>query len=225
MQNYCAQLGDGPTNSLWCLIYDFQTLLTGLAAIAIALLTLIPIWKQLRDSNLQARISHRETLASILRAGLRRFEKVEEAMREPLSAAWRETHDPVGDPTKIGAEAAHYLEQVFNRVLDWYLVVLAGTEHVLIEAEKAKLKTALSELVETLGDAHWADHNDQQQDEVFIPDEEWTEIKTRCAAAKIDAAAKVSAVRSAFHDLRTAQDNWTRSLREGIARLDRQITE
>jgi len=38
----------------------------------------IPVWRQLRDSNLQTRISHRETLATLLRDALRRYEKVEE---------------------------------------------------------------------------------------------------------------------------------------------------
>ncbi|MAM41439.1 MAG: hypothetical protein CL949_23715 [Erythrobacter sp.] len=103
--------------------------------------------------------------------------------------------------------------------------MLADTEPPEIETCKRALKSALDELVETLGEAHWADHNDQQHDEDYIPDEEWGRIVARCAQAKIDAADKVARARTAHHTLKTAQDRWSRSLRDQIAALDRAIAK
>ncbi len=225
MGAYCTtNIGIADLN-FWCLVYDFQSLLAGVLAGIIALFALIPVRRQLRDSNLQARISHRETLATMLRTGLRRFEKVEESLRKPLSEAEKATMDPEGEPEEINTEAAHYLEQMLSRVLDWYLVVLADTESSEIEACKTGLKTALDSLVKTLADAHWADINDQQQDETYIPDDEWAKIVARCAEAKVEAAERVSAVTAARTALKEAQQDWVRSLRHQIAKLDREISK
>lgn len=118
----CSQTGHCILSSIGCFIYDFQTLLVGIAAIVVAVFAGIPVWRQLKDSNLQARISHRETLATLLRAALRRYAEVEKAVREPMSFASRVTSDPIGEPVDIEAEDAHHLENMLHSVLDWYLV-------------------------------------------------------------------------------------------------------
>jgi hypothetical protein len=204
-------------------VYDFQTLLIGVVAIIVAIFAGIPVWRQLKDSNLQTRISHRETLASLLRDALRRYEKVEQSIREPLSAALRATSDPMGEPIKINPHDAHGLEQMLNGVLDWYLVVLAETEHGDIEARKSDLRLALGRLVDTLNDAHWADHNDQRDEDHDFSDDEWAQLVARCAEAKIQASQCVSEVRAAYGVLREAQEKWVRSLRGQIAHLDLHI--
>lgn len=209
--------------SLGCFIYDFQTLLTGVLAIVVAIVAGVPVWRQLRDSNLQTRISHRETLAILLRDALTRFEKVDQSISKPLAMASDVTSDPMGDARTIDAHDAHGLEQALAGVLDWYLVVLADTEHADIEACKTSLKAALIALTETLNDAHWADHNDQSDEDRDTPDDEWAEILSRCAAAKIEAAERVSDAQIAYLQLTKAQNVWAQSLRGRIAKLDLQI--
>jgi len=223
MEAICGQTSQCALAGFFCFIYDFQTLLTGAMAIVVAMFAGIPVWRQLRDSNLQTRISHRETLANLLRAALRCYEKVDQSIREPLSFAVRVTSDPDGEAIHISAEDAHHLEQMLPSALDWYLVVLADTEHGDIEVRKTALKTALVQLGGTLNDAHWADHNDQQQQEKRIPDDEWSDIVVRCAEAKIEAAERVSRVESTYRHLREAQEAWIQSLRSQIAKLDLQI--
>jgi hypothetical protein len=205
-------------------IYDFQTLLTGGLAIAVAIFAGIPVWRQLKDSNLQTRISHRETLANLLRDVLRRYTRVDEAIRKPLQQAIQATIDPIGEPIELDTEDAFHLAGQLNGVLDWYLVVLADTEHRDIEDRKAALKASLDELVKTLDEAHWADHNDQDQGEDGqISDAEWEKIVAQCAAAKIEASQRVSEANSAYRELRLAQEAWIQSLRAQIAKLDLQI--
>lgn len=210
-------------SSLGCFVYDFQTLLTGLAAIVVAVIAGIPVWRQLRDTNLQTRISHRETLSNLLRDSLRRFARVDQSIGETLSTLSRVTSDPIGEPTEIDPHDAHHLEQQVHGALDWYLVVLADTEHADIERAKVVLKNALDRLVTTLGEAHWADHNDQHDEDHAFTDAEWADILAKCAAAKVDASARVGEAAAAHRALQTAQQAWVQSLRAKISRLDLQI--
>ena len=203
--------------------YDFQTLLTGTAAIAVAILAGIPVWRQLRDINLQTRISHRETLATLLRDAQRRYDEVEQSIAKPLSNASEATRDFDGVALEIDAHTAFQLEQQLRGVLDAYLVVLADTEHVEIEVRKVALKATLDHLVDTLRDAHWADHNDQSDEEYNISDDEWVTVVARCAQAKIEASVRVGEVETAYRKLREAQQRWVQSLRAQIAKLDLQI--
>lgn len=219
----CSQTSQCGLANFVCLVYDFQTLLTGTVAIIVAIIAGIPVWRQLKDTNLQTRISHRETLANLLRDALRRYEKVDQSIREPLAEACRVTSDPQGKPIEIGPHEAHHLDQIFHGVLDWYLVLLADTEHVDIEAHKSALKSALGALDRTLTDAHWADHNEQHDEDHDIPNDEWAKIVARCAEAKIEASQRVRDVRGAYRELREAQERWIRSLRRQIAKLDLQI--
>jgi hypothetical protein len=82
---------------------------------------------------------------------------------------------------------------------------------------------AIETLVSTLGDAHWADHNFQQDEDHNISDEEWAKIEARCAEAKIEASSRVSAVSKAYRALTDAHEAWVRSLRAQMAKLDQQI--
>lgn len=219
----CSQTSHCILSSIGCFIYDFQTLLTGVVAIGVAVIAGIPVWRQLKDSNLQTRISHRETLATLLRDALRRYGKVEKSIAEPLSLASRLTSDPMGEPVEIAAEDAHHLESMLNGVLDWYLVILKDTEHGDIEMRKTELKAALTEAIATLGEAHWADHNDQHDEDHDFTDEAWAEIEARCAAAKVEATKRISDVERVYRALREAQRHWVQSLRSQIAKLDLQI--
>ncbi len=220
----CSQASQYFLTSFGCFIYNFQTLLTGLAAIGVAVVAGLPVWRQLKDSNLQTRISHRETLVNMLRDALRRYSRVDKSIREPLATAQRVVFDPIGEPEAIDANDAHHLENMFRDVLDWYLVVLADTEHHDIETRKVELKAALDRLVQTLSDAHWADHNEQSDEDHDISDDDWAKILARNAAAKIDASEHVREADAAYRTLQDAQQQWVQSLRAHIASLDRQIS-
>lgn len=219
----CSTTTHGVLAVAGCFVYDFQTLLTGVAAIVVAVIAGVPVWRQLKDSNLQTRISHRETLANLLRDALRRYDRVERAIREPLDTAERVTIDHDGEAIAIDPHDAHHIDQMFHGVLDWYLVVLKNTEHGDIEVKKVVLKSALDQLGRTLNDAHWADHNEQQDEDHDISDEEWARIVARCAEAKLEAGERVGEVRAAYRALTAAQQAWVQSLRSQIAKLDLQI--
>jgi hypothetical protein len=221
----CNQSDSCVLTNIGCFIYNFQTLLVGVVAIGVAIFAGIPVWRQLKETNLQTRISHRETLATLLRDALQRYGKVDASMREPLAQASQRTSDWDGGPREISAEDAFKLDSELRGVLDWYLIILAETEDPEIESRKAALKQALDYLGQILNEAHWADHNDQHDEDHSIPDDEWAQILDRCGKAKVEASEAVSEAATSYRRLREAQDQWIYRLRRQIAAMDRQISQ
>jgi hypothetical protein len=204
-------------------IYDFQTLITGAAAIGAAWYAGAPVWRQLNDSNLQTRIMHRETLATRLREAEERAARVAKAIDEPLWQAQRVTSDPAGEPIEIGEHDAHGVEQMLLGTLDWYLVTLEGTEDAQVETAKAGLKAALKDLTDTLSDVHWPAHNDQSGEDYSMTDEEWAEVLRRADEGVKLANEKVSAAWKANRAVKGAQKAIIDGLRKQIAALDQSI--
>jgi len=181
------------------------------------------VWRQLKDSNLQTRIMHRETLAIRLREAEERAMRVAKAIDDPLWAAQRVTSDPRGDPVEISPHDAFGVEQMILGALDWYLVTLEGTEDAPVETAKAALKSALKDLTDTLSDVHWPDHNDQSGEDYSLTNEEWAEVLRRATEGAAQATAKVSAAWKANRSLKDAQQASIDGLRRQIAALDQSI--
>lgn len=204
-------------------IYDFQTLITGAAAIGAAWYVGAPVWRQLKDSNLQTRIMHRETLAVRLREVEERAARVAKEIDEPLWQAQRVTSDPGGEPVEIGEIDAHGVEQMILGRLDWYLVTLAGTEDARVEEAKTALGAALNDLTDTLSDVHWPAHNDQSGEDYSMTDDEWAEVLQKAEEGTTLATEKVSAAWKANRALKAAQEAVANELRQQIARLDQSV--
>lgn len=211
--------------SVGCWIYDFQTLIAGVLAIAAAIYAATPVWRELKETNLQTRIQRRETLASLLRESLERYARVAKDIERPLSDLDRLTSDPDGEPIEIDENDAHGMEQRLNGALNWYLVTLKSTETEQIEVAKEKLATALASLTGTLNDVYWTSHNDQHDEGHAIPDDVWAELVKRSGEAPLLAAEKVGQARNAFRALEAAQSAWIDMLRGQIAKLDLSIAE
>lgn len=84
----CVFHGAVPATQDWfcdvgVFVYDFQPLIAGLVAIGAAYYEARPVWRQLADSNLQTKIQHRETLASLMREAQDRFGRVPKASPIP----------------------------------------------------------------------------------------------------------------------------------------------
>lgn len=204
-------------------IYDFQTLIAGVLAIGAAYYAARPVWRQLRDSNLQTKIQHRETLASMLREAQDRFARAAKSIAKPMTDLDRLTSDPAGEPIPIGAHDAFAIDQRLQGELDWYLVDLSATEAEAVERAKARLKEALDDLMRTLNDVHWCEHNEQHDEDHSIPDDEWASILIRSKEAELLTGDKAIAVRRAVRALNEAQAAWVTGLRARIAKLDLEI--
>lgn len=215
-------------SALWAeagtFIYNYQTLITGILAIGAALYAGAPVWRQLKDSNLQTRIMHRETLAIRLREAEERAARVAKAIDDPLWKAQDVTSDPAGEPLEIGEHDAHGVEQMILGRLDWYLDTLEGTEDAPVEEAKTALKVALKDLTDTLSNVHWPAHNDQSGEDYSMSDEKWAEVLQRAEDGKKLATAKVIAAWKANRALKDAQQASIDGLRRQIAALDQSIS-
>ncbi|MEX0406700.1 hypothetical protein ABGN05_13575 [Aquibium sp. LZ166] len=204
-------------------IYNYQTLIAGVLAIGAAWYAGAPVWRQLKDSNLQTRIMHRETLAIRLREAEERAVRVAKAIDDPLWKAQDVTSGPAGEPLEITEHDAHGVEQMILGRLDWYLITLEGTEDAAVEEAKAALKAALKDLTDTLSDVHWPAHNDQSGEDYSMTDEEWAEVLQKAEDGKKLATAKISAAWKANRALKGAQQASIDGLRRQIAALDQSI--
>src|SRR5687767_10483627 len=105
-------------SALWAgagtFIYNYQTLITGVLAIGAAWYAGAPVWRQLKDSNLQTRILHREALTIRLREAEERADRVAKAIDDPLWEAQDLTSDPAGEPLEIDEHDAFKLEQMIE---------------------------------------------------------------------------------------------------------------
>lgn len=204
-------------------IFNFQTLITGLMALGAAYYAGSPVWRQLKDSNLQTRILHRETLASLLREGMERFARIEKEIWPLLSEADRITSDPIGEPVEIDDQTAFYLAQKLRGEGDWYFTILRSTETEEIERTKAEFSAAYIDLIGTLDDVHWPAHNDQHGEDYSLSDDQWREIMRKSDEGQILASMKVTETRKAFRELQSAQAEWVKLYRAKIAQLDQDI--
>ena len=75
-------------NVIASLIYEYQTLLTGVIAIGAAYYAGRPVWQQLEATNLQSRIMLRDTLASRLREAQVRYQRVAKDLQGKLMDAF-----------------------------------------------------------------------------------------------------------------------------------------
>lgn len=214
-----AQLASSAAN----FVYNFQTLLTGILAVGAAWYAGAPVWRQLKDSNLQTQIMRRDTLAMRVTEAEERAKRVAHSIDGHLNDAQRATLEPWGDPKDLGPHAAFDLELRLSDCLDWYLVTLQGTESAEVEAAKTALKTSLDDLTTTLCNIHWPDHNDQAGEEYALTDEQWGEALRLSAEGEKSASGKVAAVAKAYRDLKSAQQSDVDRLRKKIAQLDQSI--
>ena len=182
-------------------IYDFQTLITGAAAIGAAWYAGAPVWRQLKE----------------------RAARVAKAIDDPLWKAQDVTSDPAGEPLEIGEHDAFGVEQMIGGRLDWYLVTLEGTEDAAVEQAKATLKAALKDLTDTLSDVHWPAHNDQSGEDYSMTNEEWADVLRKAKEGKVLAPEKVGAAWKANRALKEAQEASIKGLRQQIAQLDQNI--
>jgi hypothetical protein len=214
-----AQLASSAGN----FVYNFQTLLTGILAVGAAWYAGAPVWRQLKDSNLQTQIMRRDTLAMRVTEAEERAKRVAQSIDGHLNDAQRATLEPWGNPKDLGPHAAFDLELRLSDCLDWYLVTLQGTESAAVEAAKAALKTSLDDLTTTLCNIHWPDHNDQSGEDYALTDEQWGEALRLSAEGEKSASGKVASVAKAYRDLKSAQQSDVDGLRTKIAQLDQSI--
>ncbi|MEE1878513.1 hypothetical protein [Altererythrobacter litoralis] len=204
-------------------IYHYQTLITGILAIGAAWYAGAPVWRQLKDSNLQTRMLHRETLSMRLKEEEQLTIKLKDIIEQPLYEAGRVTSDPDGEPIKVGPHEAFNVETLISTARNQAKAALRNNFDPEVENAKSALFVALDDLATTLDDVSVPARIDQH--EYNLSDEKWVEIEQKAKEAETLAAAKVSEVWKAHKALQAARTSLIAGLRGQIARLDESITK
>ena len=170
----------------WKLLYDWQTLITGVMALVAAGVAAWLVWRQIRSLEVQSAVMARETLVMRVAA----IESMRETTRQKVSSITTEFMAPLhpyedgGEPPDINTDWAHQAEQIANRVV---AVLIAHQETSLDgEAIDAKRKATIQQ-VKTLSDClckiHTPDHADLEDTEWNLTTDENTAVNTEVAAA------------------------------------------
>jgi len=208
-------------SQIGCILYDYQTLVTGVAAVGVAYLASRPVWRQLRDSNLSAMIGHRETLNAILREKLALHHRVSEEYHKGMEGIIRVTSGYNGEDVPLRGQDACNV-QFSRRLLVWYLTDRLGTESEEIEASKAALEQAIQTLadsVDVVALPTYADIYDHEIPADF--DHDAAEKAGQIESEKT--AVKVAMVSAAYGEMSRAHRALELSLHRRIGQLDLRI--
>lgn len=208
----------------FCIVYDFQTLIAGALAIISAVLAGMPVWRQIRDSNLQTKISLRQSLYTIMDSQKKVLDRLNSSLDDRIRDASILLFGPDGEEVNPDVHGIFYLDGRFRGAIEWYLNEKENTESSFTLERRKEFISAYEILCETLHNAHWADHNEQFDVDQSFSDEKWNEILAECAQAKLDLHQKLEAFEGELHRLRQAHADWIDSIRSKLARLNAEIS-
>jgi hypothetical protein len=174
----------GDLSGLWQFIYNYQTLLTGAAALAAAYIAARPVWKQLKLTQTQAEGVLRDML-------LQRQAEVDNAYAALAHQVGKPLNDLSADLLWPDGEAVRLDEhQAFNHAQAIWSAISsqrADTEHrnsATVEATKGRLIELVDALHSVLDHIHRPASTNQHDEDHDFSDEEWAAIEARGEAAK-----------------------------------------
>lgn len=188
-------------------IYDFQTLIAGLVAVAAALYGAAPVYRQLELTRTQSNA----VLMSMLQDRFAAVEQAVSAMRKEVLTPLRELNRvyqfdyEVDEVTKISAEAAHHYDQLISGGARWLEDAYRWRDSVATENAKRLLVCELEALTDLLSDAHAPEHTDQVGEDYAMNDEEWAAFVHRAEEAKIAVPEALQNSEKAFRRYEDAQ--------------------
>ena len=207
----------------WKLLYDWQTLITGILALIAAGLAAWPVWRQLTSLKLQSAVMQRDTL--VLRLGA--LESRRDATRHKMRSITAEfipqlhpNHDSKGPPN-INPHWAFEAEQITDGVI----ATLTGHQETSFDGEliDAQRKAAIQQakvLSDCLREIHTPCSADLEGPDWNLTKDEITAKEEDAARAERNLEDRISAVRKSADDLDAAFEAGLDQLRTRIRRID-----
>lgn len=204
---------------------DWQTLATGILALAAAWWASRPVYRQLRETETQSNATLREVLAPRVAELERHKERGLAPAREAVANLLHEFHEM--DEAELAAfkeEAAFHHWQVVRSAADDFKKFRARRFDVpSIEGLKEPVAVALAHLTDRLDDIHRPASTDQEGEDYAFTDQEWEAIEQRGRAARQVLPETISEWREASDALAKAYDDEIARLRRRIVELDRAL--
>jgi hypothetical protein len=211
----------------WKLLYDWQTLITGVMALVAAGVAAWLVWRQIRSLEVQSAVMGRETLVMRVAA----IESRREITRQKMSSITTEfmarlhPYEDGGEPPDINTEWAHEAEQIANGVV----AVLIAHQDTSLDGESidAKRKATIQQakmLSDCLSKIHTPYSADLEDPDWNLTTDEITAVKEDGARAEKNLEDHISVVSKSAGDLDAAFRAGLNQLRSRIRRIDALVT-
>lgn len=165
-------------------IYDYQTLLTGVAALAAAYIAAKPVWRQLRLTQTQANGVMREMLLQRQSEVNKAAEALTEHVKKPLNELGQALFWPDGEAALLDEHHAFHHDQSISRAVGWLRLDSQHRHSSMVEAALQRLIPQIDHLLNVLDDIHRPAHTDQHDEDHSFSDDAWAAFLARGEAAK-----------------------------------------
>jgi hypothetical protein len=213
----------------WRLLYDWQTLITGVMALVAAGVAAWLVWRQIRSLEVQSAVMARETLVMRVAAIESRREITHQKMSSITTEFMARLHpypyDHGEEPPDINTEWAHGAEQITDGVV----AALIAHQETSLDGESidAKRKATIRQaemLSDCLSKIHTPYSADLEDPDWNLTTDEITAVKEDGARAEKKLEDHISVVSKSAGDLDAAFKAGLDQLRSRIRRFDALVT-
>jgi hypothetical protein len=208
---------------VWKLLYEWQTLTTGVLALIAASLAAWPVWRQLRSLKVQSAVVARDTLVMRVAAIESRRDATRQKMRSITAEFMARLHpyDNGTEPPDINTLWAHEAEQIADGVV----AILIAHQETSLDGEliDVKRKVAIQQaktLSDCLSKIHTPDSADLEGPDWNLTKDEIAAVTDEGERAERDLEDRISAVGKSADDLDAAFRAGLEQLRSRIRRID-----
>lgn len=202
-------------------IYDYQTLITGGAALLAAYFAGRPVYRQLDLMRIQSDAVLREMLLDRQTDLTQANAALATNLGKPLNALGTAVYWDEGEG--LDEEQAFYHDQNLSVPLTWLKHDYAWRDNPKAEAKRTELVTALARLIDTLDDVHRPAHTEQVDEDHNISDDDWAKFLARGEEAKGEIEARLAETQDALSATRGEIDAELTAIRLRLTKLDRTL--
>lgn len=207
--------------SIGDLIYDYQTLITGAAALAAAFVAARPVYRQLALMRTQSEAVLRDMLLARDADLGAAIKGVAKEVSERLSSLGSAVYWEEGD--EIDEDRAYHHERNLSLAAQWLKSQYGWRDMHKAEEFRAVAIAEIDTLVDTLDAIYRPVSTEKESDDHSFTDAEWAELEAHAEAAKGEVLGKLSAAQKAVAAYVVEIANEQRAIREKLKLLDRAL--
>ena len=202
-------------------IYHYQTLITGTAALVAAFLAGWPVWRQLAMMRAQSEAMLRSIVVQRLKDTKARSRFVDKTLSSTMSRLNNDLHYAEEMGRQIDEFWASDVEQAlytsFRQLRSWSD---SHRDIESIEIAKSDLLNRIEDMTQKLNEVHWPHHNQQHDEDHSISDADWQHMLRRSDEAKDELSDDAAALRGALSALYQAYQEHSTALNLRLREID-----
>lgn len=210
-------------------IYDYQTLITGFAALGAAYVAVRPVYRQLALMQAQSAMMQTQSNGVLRDMLLQRKEEIEQADAALSENVGKRLKAIAGEfpwydeDFKPDEPMAHNYDQVISGAVSWLRLKYQWRDNPVADGKKAALIEALDKLISILSDVHAPAHTDQVGEDYAMSDEDWEKFNARGEEAKGEVYGAVIAAQKSLQGYGDSFRDELAAIRSQLLKLDQTL--